>query len=403
MDDAGHRFRWVVFGGLCGLYFGFGVIVSSIAPLVTTMRIDLGIGSAAFGLALGAWPFVYIVTAPPAGWMLDRIGLARAMAIGGVVIAISGALRAGADGLATLWLAIGVFGFGGPLISAGGPKVVATWFVDDRERRIALASYTAAPALGTFMTLLLTNSVLMPWLDSWRAVLLLDAAVMVVAVAAWMVISLLAPDPPVRADEPATTAERGVWKMLLRARGVQHALVVGLALFFFTHGLQNWFPTLLEEHSGFSTPAASNWAAGAGAVSLVAAATIPRRADRERAPLIMRVVLVLVTIALIGILVLPRELDPFPILLLGIRSALVPIALLMLLEVREVTAANAGMANGLWFSFAEIGGVTGPLAVGVLADTSAGFGGVLVLLVGVCALLFLLIPAGGRGSVSSTR
>ena len=49
------------------------------------------------------------------------------------------------------------------------------------------------------------------------------------------------------------------------------------------------------------------------------------------------------------------------------------------------------MAGGLFFSAAEIGGVLGPLSVGLLSDLTGGFSAALFVLSGVCALLVLLL------------
>ena len=49
-----HPYRWVVFGGVAGVYFGFGVVAASLAPVVAEVRADLGLSRSAMGLALGA-------------------------------------------------------------------------------------------------------------------------------------------------------------------------------------------------------------------------------------------------------------------------------------------------------------------------------------------------------------
>ena len=61
-----------------------------------------------------------------------------------------------------------------------------------------------------------------------------------------------------------------------------------------------------------------------------------------------------------------------------VRGALAPLAIITVLSAERVTSANAGLANGVWFSVAAVGGVTGPLTVGALADTSAGYEGALL-------------------------
>ena len=49
-----------------------------------------------------------------------------------------------------------------------------------------------------------------------------------------------------------------------------------------------------------------------------------------------------------------------------------------------------GAASGLFFTAAEIGGVLGPLLLGIIADLSGGFTLALLMLCCLCGLLALL-------------
>jgi cyanate permease len=73
------------------------------------------------------------------------------------------------------------------------------------------------------------------------------------------------------------------------------------------------------------------------------------------------------------------------------RGSMVTVALLLLMESRGVGTRNTGAASGMFFSIAEMGGVLGPLSVGVLHDASGGFSGALYLLTGVCSVLLGLL------------
>ncbi len=88
--------------------------VTAIAPMLTAVRDDLGVSRGAMGFALGAWALIYIVTAPLAGRFIDRIGLGWSLALGGLSVSGSLVLRAAAQGLGSLWLAIAFFGVFGP-------------------------------------------------------------------------------------------------------------------------------------------------------------------------------------------------------------------------------------------------------------------------------------------------
>ncbi len=104
--------------------------------------------------------------------LLDRVGLRGSLALAAAIIGASGLLRALATDLPSLYLAVAVFGLGGPLVSVGAPKLISLWFAGS-ERGQAMGLYTTGSAAGNITALALTNSVMMPLVGGrWRAVLL---------------------------------------------------------------------------------------------------------------------------------------------------------------------------------------------------------------------------------------
>ena len=73
------------------------------------------------------------------------------------------------------------------------------------------------------------------------------------------------------------------------------------------------------------------------------------------------------------------------------RGSLMAIALLVLMETRGVDASHMGAAGGLFFSAAEIGGVLGPLTVGIISDVTGGFTVALNLMSAICVGLIVLL------------
>ncbi len=315
-DPRRHPYRWVLFGGVCAVYFAFGVVAMSVPPLVGEVRDDLGLSRSAMGLALGAWQLVYIVSAPIGGRLLDRLGIHRGILLGSAVVAASGFARAAADGL------------------------------------------------GSFLAV-------------------------VTAAGLWWVLSGRAPEPPVAVHGTDAAAAAGRSGLLADSE-FRLVLVLGLGVFFIGHGLGGWMPQVLREHSGFSPMAAANWVALGSLVGVAASLVVPRRTDRPRLPATLVVMLVVIAVGLVEVFALPTVADPVPVALAGLRSALVPLVLVALLECGPVRPANIGVASGLWFAVAEVGGVSGPLVMGWVADSSAGFGGALLLMAGVCVLM--LVP-----------
>lgn len=378
-----------MFGGVAAVYFAFGLVVGSMAPLVSTIRADLGISRSAMGLALSAWAFIYIFSAPPAGRMVDRLGLRWSITVGTVILFASALLRAGAQGIGTLWLAIALFGVGGPLISVGAPKVMGVWFGDPDERRFAIGAYTAAPALGGFTALSTTNPVLVPWLGGWRQALLFHSGVMAVALVIWWVIAARAPDSP-NPEMGLPSKMLDSWKHLLGSSGVRLAMALGIGIFVVNHSLSSWLPNILEEDGGFSKSAASGWVAASVLVSVAAALGIPRLATPERRVKVMVTVFAVMALGIVLVAISPGTLGPVGVLVLAVRASAVPLIIVVLMEADRVTAQNSGEANGLWFSFVEIGGVAGPLIAGALGDSSLGFQASLLLFAAICVALVAL-------------
>ncbi len=397
---APHRFkpgedpyRWTMLGGVWLLYFCFGLIAAAMAPLVQPITEEMGLSHAAMGGVLGAWPLVYIASAIPCGAFLDRFGARRTLFLAVLIIAASGALRGLAPGHLSLFLAVGVFGLGGPLISVGAPKLITLLF-ESRERGLAMGIYITGPALGSVLALSFTNGVLMPLFDQdWRAVLFAYAGFVGACSLVWLAICA---HPSARALERQAAAEPRqpqlqVFAELLRLPAVQIVLLMGIGIFFFNHGINNWLPEILRS-GGMSAATAGYWASLPTAVGIAAALIIPRLALPER-----RVPILLALFLSAGAAVLLIQNPAGPLLAGGLmiqgvaRSTMMTVAILVLMETRGVAAQSRGLAGGLFFTAAEIGGVLGPLCFGALSDATGSFAAPLYLMTGVCLVMALLL------------
>ena len=72
------------------------------------------------------------------------------------------------------------------------------------------------------------------------------------------------------------------------------------------------------------------------------------------------------------------------------RSSLMTVLVLTLVELPGIGEQRAGVASGLFFSAAEVGGVLGPLGMGVIDDVSGHFSGTL----GALMLVAMVLIAG---------
>ena len=207
MTGSAHR-KWWVLGSLWTLYASFGLVAGSLAPLLSHIRVELNMSHAAMGAALGAWPFVYLAVSAIAGKLLDRYGLRVGLAAGSVLIGASGLLRALAQSGSSLWLAVAVFGLGGPFISVGAPKLVTEWFSAD-ERGLAVGLYSTASSLGA-ITALVIAAPLRVVTGDWRWVMVIFGTVSLTSGLLWVGVSSLNPVD----QKPELTNELydGLWR-----------------------------------------------------------------------------------------------------------------------------------------------------------------------------------------------
>jgi len=380
--------RWLLLLGVWLIYFCFGVTVASIAPLVTPISAELGISNTLMGVILGAWPLVYIAAALPAGVLLDRIGVRAGLLLASGFMAASLAARGLAQEPWHLLLAVALFGLGGPMISIGAPKTIARLF-SGAARGTAMGIYATGPSLGAILSLALTNSVLMPLNGGeWRYVFSFHTIIVVASGALWLILSGL---PAARDsgwdDEAGKRFDLRAFADILRIGEVRLILVLAIGIFFFNHGLNNWLPEILRDR-GFDAVAAGLLAAVPTAVGVVGALVIPRFATPPRR---IRIMAGLLGAALIASLLL--QASAAEVLLLGLflqgiaRSSLMTVSILILMEARDVPKDRLGLAGGLFFTFAEIGGFLGPMTFGLLSDLSGTFALPLGAVTLLCALL----------------
>ncbi len=363
--------RWWMLLGVWLLYLSFGLNIAALAPLVPVIESDLGMSHSAMGRVLGAWQFVFILSAIPCGILLDRLGPRWAMLGGALLMAVSAFWRSIATDEISLLFAVGVFGLGGPIISTGAPKVVSAWF-ESRQRGLAMGIYVTGPGIGAIVGLLLTNAVLLPALDNdWRQVLRLWGFFTLITALAWFVISCRLTMAPSHLRK-LQTIDLGLLP-LLRHPVVRLLLLMSIGVFAINHGIGNWLPELLRA-SGRTIAQASHLAALMVLVSVISALTIPRLATGQYR-LIILFMLCLSSVCAMVLLRVPTGMPLFAGLVFqGIATgSMMTIMMLILVETPGIGERRAGTAGGLYFSTAEIGGVGGPVMLGVVYDATGGF------------------------------
>ena len=171
---------------------------------------------------------------------------------------------------------------------------------------------------------------------------------------------------------------------------VRTVLLLAVGTFFVTHAIGNWLPEMLRD-SGLSAARASAWAAVPSLVGLVGAVVVPRLAVPDRRRVILAGTYVVMAVSMASLV------GPWSIITIGglfamgvVRSAVTPVVMLFLMDSPDVGPTNMAAAGGLYFTAGELGGVTGPLAVGIVAGSELGFAPAQILLAGVAGAMALL-------------
>lgn len=374
------------------VYFCFGMVASSLVPIITLLRQDLGISYTQMGIVLGAWQLVYIGAAAPAGLLIDRVGPRKALAVGALVIALSAFYRVFADGFWDLFVAVALFGLGGPIISTGLPKLVADWFVG-ASRGLASGIYMTGSSSGSMFVLALTHAAILPITGSWRGALFFYAVLAVVVAVAWAILGRDAPSSIARRKAPAEKGAMASYRQVVTQPIVWMIVVVGFAGFLANHGLRNWLPQILEA-SGLSATTAGLMGALPALTGLVGSIVLLRLASRRpqnRRPVTIGLLIVVGTMTA-AIMFTEGWLLVAVIALQGFcAAALIPLMLNTLMETPGIGAVNLGAAAGLFFAIGEVGGTLGPALLGWMADLTGSFTGGVLVLAGV--VLVTVFPA----------
>jgi CP family cyanate transporter-like MFS transporter len=384
------QLRWLILLGLWLCYFSFGAIAASIAPLVPLIQADIGLSHSALGSIMGAWQLVYIAAAIPAGMLLDRLGARLAITLGVCLIAVSALGRAFAEDYWQLLGAVMLFGLGGPIISSGAPKVVTDIFTGS-QRGLAMGIYMTGPTLGGILALTLTHTVLLPGFNQdWRQIMLLWGGIALIAAVIWLAIASTSHTWTERDEHPPERRSgSAVLPGLLATPGVVLLLCMAAGAFLINHGLNNWLPELLR-NGGMTLSEASNWAALPMLIGIIGSLTIPRLATPPRRLRILLALCISSSIASVLLTIDEPGILTSALLIQGlVRSSLMTVLILTLMELPGMKQQHAGTASGLFFSAAEVGGVLGPLGLGVLYDLTQGFNIGLYFLSAVAALMAL--------------
>jgi predicted MFS family arabinose efflux permease len=164
------------------LLYALGVLAAGqlgiVPPLVPDLKHDLGLSLAVAGTAVSVITLVGAVLGLPAGGWSQRIGHARALAIGLAIMAVGAALCAAASDATTLLAGRTLAGIGYLLVVVAGPSLMAMTAAP-RHQPIALSLW------GTFVPtgIALAGLVTAAFTDAgWRTIFAVDLVLLAGAV-----------------------------------------------------------------------------------------------------------------------------------------------------------------------------------------------------------------------------
>jgi MFS transporter, CP family, cyanate transporter len=150
------------------------VTILAMPPVIPLIHDELHMSETQVGLLVGLPLAIFALAAVPGSMLIARIGARLAVLLGMVIAALAGASRGLADGVATLYLASIVTGFGVAIMQPGLPTLVREW-LPQRIARGTIA-YTSGMLMGAMFATVLTIPFVLPLAGgSWRFDLILWA------------------------------------------------------------------------------------------------------------------------------------------------------------------------------------------------------------------------------------
>jgi sugar phosphate permease len=251
-----------------------------------TVRGDLGLDKEQIGRVMAAWSLGYALVQLPSGWLADRFGSRRVLA----VLALAWSVLTGLVGLAwdyhsllALWFCMGLAQAG---IFPCSTKSIGQWF-GDTSRASAVGLLGGSMALGSALAPALTGPLVSHF--PWPLVFVAYAALGVLWSAAYFAAVPDAPVGPGGTPSPPPAWTRQDWFTLVTSVpmillcGQQFFRACGMAFFY------TWFATFLQEtrgvnlaEAGFMTGAVGLGAMAGGLLGGLSSDWLLRRTGNRR-------------------------------------------------------------------------------------------------------------------------
>lgn len=387
----------VLISGLILVALNLRPAVTAVGPLAERMHLD-GLSREAIG-ALTTIPLILFGMAGLwAGWIGGRIGYARTLGSGLLVLSLGCCLRSIPDDGAGIWRLVGtiLIGIGIALGNVLLPSVVKSRYPDHIGPLTSLYStaLNMGAALGIALALPLADRLAGGWsssLASWGAVAF---------------VSFLFWSPQMRhipAIRPRSSPFASIAALARQKRAWQITIHMGFQSMIFYSSVA-WLPTVLQSR-GLDESEAAHWVTGMQVLGCVASLVVPTLAGRQNSQSGWVAGCALTSAAsLVGVLWLPASLAGVAVLTLGLGlNASFGLALLLIAVRSHDADTSAGLS-----SMAQAGGyllaAPGPLLIGWFQTLSNSWNysfGAIVILAMMTATFGYFAGRGGTLRISS--
>ena len=306
-------------------------------------------------------------------------------------MALSAALSGVSVNFVSLFFAIAIFGIGGSMTSISIYKLIASLFTR-QELRTATGLEGTGTSVGSIVSLMITNSVVLPLVGTWRNVFFTYSLFGYLVAVVWLLLGRRSRQKPrVISDAPERAGTLDAMKSLLRLRDVQMILIINFVSFLVSHGLPGWLPTILQLNG--MSPAQAGFIASIYPIfGVIGNSIIPRASYRLRSKKMM-FSLILFIYGMGAFLVtgmLGGSVLIVGIMISGFFSAsLGSLIVSAFMEMPEVGVRYMGAVSGIYFTFGEVGGFLGPFLLGYIKDLTGSFYMGLVFITAMTELMIL--------------
>lgn len=400
---------------LCAMYFLLYVDRVNIATAATTIQRDLGLTNVQLGLAFSAFAYPYAFFQVFGGWIGDRFGARRTLAICGTLVAAATVLTGLAGGLVGLFLARLALGFGEGACFPTATRAMASWTPAAAWGYAQGVTHSAA-RLGNAATPPLISALIL-WL-SWRASFFVLGVVSLAWVLTWAWYFRDDPQqhPGITRHEIETLAATAgaaasapvPWRRLVR-----RVLPVTLVDFCYGWGLWmflNWIPALFQSAYGLDLKRSALFSSAvflAGVVGDVLGGVVSDQVLRRTASLraarggVIAAGLFGAFVFLLPLFV-SQDLTVVAVSL-GLAFFCLELVVAPIWAVpMDIAPEHAGKASGLMNLGFGVAGIVSPVAIGAVIDLTGSrtlpFAGSAALLLVGAALALRLRPDLGLDS-----